>query len=253
MRLRLRFTKLGKIRFLGHRDLARCWERAIRRAELPIAYSEGVSPRPKVHFGLALPTGAASIAEYLDIDLREPIDITGLAPTLSEMLPVGVDVTAVSVVERSATALQAAVTSVTWEFGLTGVDAAQAADLVAELLARTEVPLTIERKGKRITEDVRGAILDITSGRPVTAHAVELPIGAAGVVPVPLTLEMAVRPRSLRPAEVLAVLGADERPNLAAPWVCRHEQWITIDGHRGVPLAATVPSGPLATAGVDER
>ena len=52
---------------------------------------------------------------------------------------------------------------------------------------------------------------------------------------------------------VLAVLGADERPNLAAPWVCRHEQWITIDGHRGVPLAATVPSGPLATAGVDER
>ena len=54
-------------------------------------------------------------------------------------------------------------------------------------------------------------------------------------------------------AEVLAVLGANERPNLAAPWVCRHEQWITIDGHRGVPLAATVPSGPLATAGVDER
>ena len=66
MRVRLRFTKLGKLRFLGHRDLARCWERAIRKAELPIAYSEGFSPRPRMHFGLALPTGCESEAEYGD-------------------------------------------------------------------------------------------------------------------------------------------------------------------------------------------
>ena len=90
MRIRLRFTKVGKIRFLGHRDLARCWERAIRRAELPMAYSEGFSPRPKLHYGLALPTGAESLAEYMDIDLATDIDIVGLDKLLSDGMPDGV-------------------------------------------------------------------------------------------------------------------------------------------------------------------
>ena len=228
MRLRLRFTKLGKIRFLGHRDLARCWERAIRRAELPIAYSEGFSPRPKVHFGLALPTGAASIAEYLDIDLREPIDITGLASTLSEMLPVGVDVTAVSVVERSATALQAAVTSVTWEFGLTGVDAAQAADLVAELLARTEVPLTIERKGKRITEDVRRGGRGARTADP----------GDGGATPVVAPRRGAGRARRQRTTEPGRPMGVPARTmdhDRWTPWraACRHRAVRTPGDSRG--------------------
>ena len=60
MRLRVRYTKLGKVRFISHRDTARAWERAIRRAELPVAYTEGFSPRPKVHFGLALSNGHES-------------------------------------------------------------------------------------------------------------------------------------------------------------------------------------------------
>ena len=69
MRVRLRFTKAGKVRFTSHRDVARMWERAVRRAGLPVSYSEGFSPRAKLHFGLALSTGHESIAEYLDVDL----------------------------------------------------------------------------------------------------------------------------------------------------------------------------------------
>ncbi|HQF94022.1 MAG TPA: TIGR03936 family radical SAM-associated protein, partial [Microthrixaceae bacterium] len=105
MRIRLRFTKVGKIRFLGHRDLARCWERAIRRAELPMAYSEGFSPRPKLHYGLALPTGAESLAEYMDIDLATDIDIVGLDKLLSDGMPDGVDITGIAVVPSNALAL----------------------------------------------------------------------------------------------------------------------------------------------------
>ena len=59
MRIRFRFVKLGKIRFTSQRDVARMWERALRRAELPLAYTEGFSPRPQLSFGLALPTGAS--------------------------------------------------------------------------------------------------------------------------------------------------------------------------------------------------
>ena len=59
MRIRARFAKRGKVRFTSHRDLARIWERVLRRAALPVARSEGFSPRPKLHFGLALSTARA--------------------------------------------------------------------------------------------------------------------------------------------------------------------------------------------------
>jgi len=68
-RLRLRYAKLGRVRFTSQRDLARVMERAMRRAALPLAHSSGFSPRPLVSFGLALPTGCASRAEYLDLRL----------------------------------------------------------------------------------------------------------------------------------------------------------------------------------------
>ena len=76
-RLRLRFTKAGKIRFTSHRDVARMWERALRRSGLPVAYSQGFAPHPLLSFGLALPTGCESTAEYLDVtasDVDEAIN-----------------------------------------------------------------------------------------------------------------------------------------------------------------------------------
>ena len=67
--VRLRFTKLGKVRFVSHRDLARAFERAFRIEQLPLAFTQGFSPRPKVSFGLALGVGHESVAEYLDFEL----------------------------------------------------------------------------------------------------------------------------------------------------------------------------------------
>ena len=95
MRVRLRFAKVGKVRFTSHRDLARIWERALRRADIPLVYSQGFSPRPRLHFGLALPTGAESWAEYLDADLVESAPVLeDLPERLTPMLPAGIDVTA---------------------------------------------------------------------------------------------------------------------------------------------------------------
>jgi hypothetical protein len=70
-RVRIRFVKLGKVRWTSHRDVARMWERAFRRVQLPVAYSAGYSPRPRVSFGLALPTGHESVAEYLDVEVAD--------------------------------------------------------------------------------------------------------------------------------------------------------------------------------------
>jgi radical SAM-linked protein len=233
VRVRLRFTKLGKLRFLGHRDLARCWERAIRKAELPIAYSEGFSPRPKMHFGLALPTGCESEAEYLDIDLREEpgadIDIDGLVPRLSVAMPAGIDVTAALRVADFADALQAVVSACTWRFEVVGESRDAIDGRLATMLATDDVQLTFERKGKQVTENVRPAILD--------AHITGETDDA-----VLVTVELATKPRSIRPGEFLAVFD----PPLAARRICRIEQWTTIDGVRRpllVPADASWPAG----------
>ncbi|MBX6723253.1 MAG: DUF2344 domain-containing protein, partial [Dactylosporangium sp.] len=73
-RVRIRYAKRGPLRFTSHRDFARAFERALRRADVPVAYSQGFSPHPRVSYASAAPTGAASEAEYLELALREPVD-----------------------------------------------------------------------------------------------------------------------------------------------------------------------------------
>ena len=72
--VRLAFRERGKVRFVSHRDVARAFDRAFRIEQLPLAFTEGFSPRPKVSFGLALSVGHESDAEYLDIELAEGAD-----------------------------------------------------------------------------------------------------------------------------------------------------------------------------------
>src|SRR6059058_1538749 len=77
-RIRIRYTKRGRLRFTSHRDFQRAFERALRRAEVPMAYSAGFTPHPKVSYAGAAPTGVASEAEYLEIALTAPRDPEGL-------------------------------------------------------------------------------------------------------------------------------------------------------------------------------
>ncbi|MGB3055454.1 MAG: TIGR03936 family radical SAM-associated protein, partial [Acidimicrobiales bacterium] len=162
MRIRIRFQKVGKIRWTSHRDLARVWERAIRRVGLPVAYSQGFSPRPRMHFGLALSTGHESLAEYLDVDIDTEApnapaesDLDGLVSPLTDALPVGIDVTAIGVISTSLDSLQQAVVSCSWEVELRGASPSDAAEAIEQALATDEISVTRERKGKSVTDDVR--------------------------------------------------------------------------------------------------
>ena len=168
MKLRVRASKLGKVRFTSHRDAARIWERALRRVQLPVAASEGFTPRPKISFGLALPTGAESIAEYVDIELQQDVtaddvDLNTLPQRLSHALPIGFDVLVVAEIERGVGSLQEAVTSCTWEMWsplLTTEDHHNA----CRLLESAELILERERKGKVSADDVRPLIFDLRPG-----------------------------------------------------------------------------------------
>src|SRR5882724_4149098 len=91
-RVRLRYAKRGRLRFTSHRDFARALERALRRAEVPMAYSAGFSPHPKISYVGAAPTGVASEGEYLEIGLAREVDLEQLRAALDAALPDGLDV-----------------------------------------------------------------------------------------------------------------------------------------------------------------
>lgn len=91
-RLRIRYAKRGRARFTSSRDFSRAFERALRRAEVPMAYSSGFSPHPRISYANAAPTGAASEAEYCEIGLTTPCDADRVRDALNAALPSGLDV-----------------------------------------------------------------------------------------------------------------------------------------------------------------
>src|SRR5947208_4302341 len=91
-RLRIRYAKRGRLRFTSHRDFARAFERALRRASIPMAYSAGFSPHPRISYAGAAPTGVASEAEYLEIGLARESDPSALRSALDAALPPCLDI-----------------------------------------------------------------------------------------------------------------------------------------------------------------
>ncbi len=225
VKLRIRFSKRGKVRFTSHRDVARMWERALRRVQLPVARSQGFSPRPKLHFGLALSTGHESLAEYLDVDLVEgtTVDVATLPELLTPALPRGIEATAAGEIAPGTPSLQHAVTSSRWEIEVAGLDVPTLAARSEALLAAPELVMTRQRKGKDVTDDVR-------------AHLHHLEVVDRDGVPV-LVTELGAQNRGLRPSELVALLG----PELREVLVCRTHQFTEHDGTRSEPLVVGTP------------
>jgi radical SAM-linked protein len=272
MRLRIRFTKRGKIRFTSHRDTARVWERTVRRAQLPVAYSQGFSPHARLSFGLALSTGFESDAEYLDIELdparAEHVQIGALPSTLSALLPEGMTASAVAVLPPGSPSLQQIVTSCEYLIDLSADDNvadddvfaatnAALAELVAQSVARVNASASVivnrQRKGVAGDDDIRPAILALEyqgpsgpqqsgmrgpSGPPQSG--MQGPIDGA----VRLRAELAAQPKAIRPSELLAAIAVD-----AVARVRRTHQWIELEGLRSEPLRAD-ESGGVAGAEV---
>ncbi|KAA2266194.1 DUF2344 domain-containing protein [Solihabitans fulvus] len=164
-KLRLRYAKRGRLRFTSHRDVARTFERALRRAGVPMAYSQGFNPHPKVSWIGASPTGVASEAEYVEVQVVEQIDPVALRAALDAALPPGLDV--LEVVQASTGSLPDRIDASLWRIELPGVsvDALRAA--VAGLLAVEQVEVErLTKDGKRII-DVRPAVM---SAEVVSSH-----------------------------------------------------------------------------------
>jgi radical SAM-linked protein len=219
--VRLRFSKRGKVRFISHRDVARAFERAFRIEQLPLAFTAGFVPRPKVSFGLALSVGHESDAEYLDFELQDAVDLDPWPDTLSAALPEGIAVTGAVALADRAPALQEAVTAVEYRVGVTGGDREAVTRAVEQAMASPTLVTTRTRKGREVVEDVRPALRGITVVGDENDRIV-------------VHLELSTQPRGTRPTEILAAVGE----HLIAERVLRTHQWIERAGARLEPLEA---------------
>jgi len=193
-KLRIRYAKRGRLRFTSHRDFARAFERAIRRAGLPIGHSSGFTPHPKISYANASPTGAASEAEYLEIGMTRPCDPDEVRALLDASLPAGLDIVDVVVARPGALADRLEASS--WQIALPGVAGEHARSAVEGFLATEEV--LVERMMKRglRTLDCRSAVLALS------ARSDETSLEPCAI----LTVVVRHDTPSIRPDDVLAGL-----------------------------------------------
>jgi radical SAM-linked protein len=225
-RLRVRYAKRGRLRFTSHRDFARAFERAVRRADLPVAYSAGFSPHPKISYVGAAPTGVASEAEYLELGLAGECDPARVRAALDAALPDGLDV--VEVVVAGPGALAERIQASCWQVELPGVTVDEARAAVGAFLGRDEIGIERLTKQGRRTIDARGAVVHLGVAGHSAAERAILDLVVRQVTP------------TVRPDDVLAALRlvAGLAP-VAPPLAVRLAQGPLDDnGAVGDPLAA---------------
>ena len=147
MRIRITFTKQGALRYTSHLDLHKLWERAARRAQLPIAYSQGFHPQPKMNMAAALPLGFSSRCEVMDMKLEQEIPLDDLPTRLNETLPSGLQVLGVEQVDERGPALQTQIASAEYEVSLTeAIDRSELGRRIESVIESKSLPR--ERRGK---------------------------------------------------------------------------------------------------------
>lgn len=192
-RLRIQFTKNPAMRFTGHLDLHRAWERAFRRAGLPLAYSQGFNPHPRINLAAALPLGFTSECEIADVWLDPECPLAEVESRLASALPPGMSLTTLEQTALNLPALQTQVEAA--EYVITFLDPLpNLPDRLEALLAASNLPR--QRRGK--TYDLRRLII----------NADLLPVNEEGNARMSVLLS-ARESATGRPEEVLAALGAD--------------------------------------------
>jgi radical SAM-linked protein len=230
-RLRLRYAKRGRLRFTSTRDFQRALERALRRTGVPMAYSQGFNPHPRISYTNAAPTGTASEAEYVELAVTSVLDPDAVRRALDAALPPGLDVVEVVEVRTGdfADRLEASV----WRLELPEVAVGDLEAAVAALLAAEAVEVQRLTKSGMRTFDARGPVLRAEVGGSGSEQ------GACAI------LDLVVRhvTPAVRPDDVLAALRlvADLVPPVP-PRVTRLAQG---------PLVADVSAGPAAEAVTD--
>lgn len=254
-RLVFRVGIRGPARFLAHLETMNAWLRSLRRARAPLSYSEGFHPHPKVAFECARPVGEESLANYMDVTLKERVEPEALLARLRAIVPAGFEVYSVQEVPLKIPSLMSQVAGMEYVFFVPGereaVEAAVAGLLVSETL---EVERKAKKKKGKRRRFSRGPQFRTIDVRPnIVSMSVRDDLSVEGLVPIDVELTM-VGGRGLRPSELLELLGH-------APLSCRvlrtrttfasTVQQVPIeDDEEELLLSALPPDRPEAVASV---
>lgn len=201
-RLRVQFSKGERLAYISHLDLARTWERAFRRAGLPLAHSQGFNPRPRYQLAAALPVGVTGRSEFLDLWLTEAMGPGDLEARLRPCLPPGLEVLHVEETDLRGPALQAQTRAADYRAVVRNQEPAEAvSSRVRALLAAPLILRQRQHKGKLQTYDLRPLIQTVTVERgPAGEHV--------------LNMRLQLSPEGAgRPDEVLEALGLTLDPH----------------------------------------
>jgi|FLYN01.1.fsa_nt_gi radical SAM-linked protein len=161
-RLHITFGKQGALKYTSNLDLAKIWERVLRRAQLPILYTQGFNARARIQLASALPLGITSECEILDVSLREPIVLEGLIERLTAVSPPGLPIYSITEVPVRSPALQTLVRSAEYRIQFDDeVDREALRQKIAAILAAGAIAATKDRKGKSVDLDIRPLINDL--------------------------------------------------------------------------------------------
>lgn len=163
-RLRITFGKAGTLKYTSNLDIAKIWERALRRADLPILYTQGFNTRPRIQLAMPLPLGITSECEILDAVLRERIEFqeAELIDRLLQVAPRGLTIHAIAEVEARASAMQSLVLSAEYRIRFEdGIDASMLRARIDDLLNRESIIVEKVRKRRRSVMDLRPLIIEL--------------------------------------------------------------------------------------------
>lgn len=171
-RIRVYFRKSARVRYISHLDVLRAWERSLRRAGLPLAYSRGFTPHPRIAFASPLPVGFVGEAELMDVTLDQPVGLpefeTRLAAQTTEDLPL----VSVAEIPSDSPPPQSALRWADYRVDITDILLPEATRQVEEFLAAPSFEWTEQRNEKARTYDLRSAVASLEVA--VTAEGLEL-------------------------------------------------------------------------------
>lgn len=186
MLVRLEYSVGNEVRYLSHLDFLRLFTRAFRRAGLPIAYSQGFNPHPKIAFGPPLPVGVTGGSEYLDLELNEHIPIKELITRLRQALPQGVDIKQGREIKGKAPALMTVIQRARYQVTvpLAGTEQLNWQDMLARFLSRSSIVVSRRTKEGQRPKEIRPGIfrLEVEPQEQVAVLTMDLQIGNQGAV-----------------------------------------------------------------------
>lgn len=156
--MRIKFTKLGDMKYISHLDVQRLFQRVFRRAEVRLSYSQGFNPHPKMSYGNALALGVESYGEYVDIEIEDDLSPELLAEKINDQLPEGMDFVKCVEIQTGVKSLAGNIEYGNYDFVIENVDhftRSEISDKIDKILSLDTLNITKKnKKGKLVEMDI---------------------------------------------------------------------------------------------------